>query len=66
MERFAFRQPDGVKIFQSYPHLFKFDGTDNQKLKCIGNSVPPLFMRAIARHITKIFEQILKNHKALA
>jgi len=49
--RIVFRQPEGVKIFQSFPAPFAFIGTDNLKLERIGNSVPPLVMEAIARHI---------------
>ncbi len=35
----------------SYPDGFKFTGQYEDGLNRIGNSVPPLFMRAIARHI---------------
>lgn len=35
----------------SYPDSFTFVGSYEKRLERIGNSVPPLFMRAIARHI---------------
>lgn len=38
-------------VIGSYPGAFEFSGTWKHKLVRIGNSVPPLFMRAIARHI---------------
>lgn len=38
-------------VIGSYPAAFLFSGTWKHKLVRIGNSVPPLFMRAIARHI---------------
>lgn len=42
-------------IIGSYPSAFMFSGTWKHKLVRIGNSVPPLFMRAIARHIRHSF-----------
>jgi DNA (cytosine-5)-methyltransferase 1 len=35
----------------SYPQEFRFFGTYAEQWERIGNSVPPLFMRAIAEHI---------------
>lgn len=35
----------------SYTRQFRFAGTEEEARERIGNSVPPLFMRAIARHI---------------
>jgi DNA (cytosine-5)-methyltransferase 1 len=35
----------------SFPDGFKFAGDWNATVNRIGNSVPPLFMRAIARHV---------------
>lgn len=40
-----------LKRIASYPAKFCFAGTYNQQWARIGNSVPPLFMRAIAQHI---------------
>lgn len=40
-----------LKRAASYPDAFQFIGTYDDALARIGNSVPPLFMRAIARHI---------------
>ncbi len=37
----------------SFPDSYKFIGSFNSSLQRIGNSVPPLFMEAIARHIRK-------------
>lgn len=50
------RDPRYVKPFQSFPRTFQFIGSIEQQLKQIGNSVPPLFMQSIARHIR---EQVL-------
>src|SRR3990167_3058855 len=45
------------KRLMSYPDRFKFAGSPHQKRACIGNSVPPLFMRAIALQIrSKVFD----------
>jgi len=38
-------------VIGSYPDAFVFSGTWKNKLVRIGNSVPPLFMRSIARHV---------------
>jgi DNA (cytosine-5)-methyltransferase 1 len=38
----------------SYPLQYKFSGSYKQQWQCIGNSVPPLFMRSIARHIRAV------------
>ena len=37
--------------YQSFPDVFRFTGNDLQSWERIGNSVPPLFMKAIAEHI---------------
>jgi site-specific DNA-cytosine methylase len=39
------------KRFGSFPDEFCFAGAFEEGIRQIGNSVPPLFMRAIARHI---------------
>ena len=52
-------QPEGsnylnesqLKALASYPSQFAMIGTGAKRWARIGNSVPPLFMRAIARHI---------------
>lgn len=49
--RIILRDIKYVKRFHSFPEKYKFLGTTNQSLKCIGNSVPPLMMRSIAKHI---------------
>ena len=39
------------KRFGSFPDDFAFAGEFEEGIRQIGNSVPPLFMKAIARHI---------------
>ena len=43
--------PVEMSAIGSYPTAFRFAGTYEDQWTRIGNSVPPLFMRAIARHI---------------
>jgi DNA (cytosine-5)-methyltransferase 1 len=47
--------PSPVELsgFGSYPKGFKFGGDYKDQWQRIGNSVPPLFMRSIARHIRR-------------
>ena len=47
------RDPTGqeLRLFGSFPTQFQFVGKFDQQWARIGNSVPPLFMRAIAEHI---------------
>lgn len=40
-----------IKRLASFPDAFEMCGDFKEKWACIGNSVPPLFMRAIAIHI---------------
>lgn len=40
-----------IKQIATFPNSFAFIGTENKAWERIGNSVPPLFMRAIAEHI---------------
>jgi DNA (cytosine-5)-methyltransferase 1 len=40
-------------VISSFPMNFQFMGGWKHKMVRVGNSVPPLFMRAIARHIRK-------------
>lgn len=48
-----------AKIIHSYPDNFVFCGAKSQSWARIGNSVPPLFMRSIARHIrARILDKI--------
>lgn len=42
---------DEVKPFGSWPEAYAFSGSREEGIERIGNSVPPLLMRAIARHI---------------
>lgn len=50
---------ESLKAFQSFPSSFQLIGTFIQKKDRIGNSVPPLFMKAISETIRKeILEKI--------
>ncbi len=49
--------PEAKRIF-SFPDQFQFLGDREQAIMRMGNSVPPLFMRSIARHIRS---EILAN-----
>jgi site-specific DNA-cytosine methylase len=40
-----------IKALASFPEQFQIQGSYTNKWARIGNSVPPLFMKAIARHI---------------
>lgn len=40
-----------IRLIGSYPDGFEFVGTYKEQWARIGNSVPPLFMRAIAEHV---------------
>jgi site-specific DNA-cytosine methylase len=44
---------DEAKALASYPKAFEFRGSYNARWARIGNSVPPLFMKAIAGHIRR-------------
>jgi DNA (cytosine-5)-methyltransferase 1 len=50
-------------LVQSFPPGFRWAGTKGQVKEAIGNSVPPLFMRAVALHIR---EEILARVEAEA
>jgi site-specific DNA-cytosine methylase len=59
VETFKFNFP-GVPVYHgdikrlgSWPDAFAFAGSKKDKQERIGNSVPPLFMRAIALHVRK-------------
>lgn len=51
-----------VKRIASFPDEFRFTGQINDVFERIGNSVPPLLSRSIARHIR---QYILTDHQAL-
>ena len=40
-----------IKLLSSFPAQFRIEGRFVDKWARVGNSVPPLFMRAIAAHI---------------
>lgn len=40
-----------IKRLTSFPDEFQMEGNFREKWSRIGNSVPPLFMRAIAEHV---------------
>lgn len=45
-----------IKALSSFPKDFKLEGKFVDKWARIGNSVPPLFMRAISTHVKSILE----------
>ena len=53
-ERRRFSLPE-FKRFGSFPDEFAFAGEFEEGIRQIGNCVPPLFMRAIARHVVTAF-----------
>ena len=46
---------DEIKALASYPEEFQLAGTYQQKWARIGNSVPPLFMKAISEYLSRSF-----------
>lgn len=42
-----------IKALSSFPEAFRLEGRFVDKWARIGNSVPPLFMRAISRHVSE-------------
>lgn len=54
-----------IKRLASFPDEFQMIGDYKKKWERIGNSVPPLFMRSIARHLrAHILEHTLTRHPA--
>lgn len=52
-----------IRRFGSFPDPYRQVGKFDEQYARIGNSVPPLFMRAIARHIRReILERITEGH----
>jgi DNA (cytosine-5)-methyltransferase 1 len=48
-----------TKRLASFPDSYIFNGKESDQWQCIGNSVPPLFMKAISGHIKKeILEKV--------
>jgi DNA (cytosine-5)-methyltransferase 1 len=48
-----------AKRIGSFPDQFQMTGDRAEKIKCIGNSVPPLLMRSIAGHVRReILEKV--------
>jgi site-specific DNA-cytosine methylase len=43
-----------IVMLQSFPDEFQLIGNYYQQWAVIGNSVPPLFMKAIAEHVRKL------------
>lgn len=48
-----------VQRVSSFPDAYKFIGDDKAQWERVGNSVPPLFMEAIARHIRRTVLDVL-------
>jgi DNA (cytosine-5)-methyltransferase 1 len=44
---------DEIKALASYPEEFQFVGSYRDRWARIGNSVPPLFMKALAENISR-------------
>jgi DNA (cytosine-5)-methyltransferase 1 len=42
-----------IKLMSSFPESFRLEGSFVEKWARVGNSVPPLFMMAIACHIRR-------------
>ena len=42
-----------LKTIAGFPETFRFKGNRSRPWKLIGNSVPPLMMRAIAMHVSR-------------
>ena len=51
-----------VKRLGSFPDKYKTSGNSSDVIKRIGNSVPPLFMRSIARHIRANILDTVRKH----
>jgi site-specific DNA-cytosine methylase len=49
-----------IKALASYPEEFQFVGSYSDRWARVGNSVPPLFMKAIAEHIRRNLLQTYK------
>jgi site-specific DNA-cytosine methylase len=47
-----------IKLMYSFPESFRLEGSFAEKWARIGNSIPPLFMKAIAEYI---FCRVLKR-----
>ena len=51
-----------AKRIASFPDSYQFPGNYKESIECMGNCVPPLFMRAIARHIrSEILSRVMNN-----
>ena len=46
-----------MKRISSFPDDFQFIGSRKDRIARIGNSVPPLLMKAIAEHVKKVLEE---------
>lgn len=56
-ERRRFSLPE-MKRFGSFPDGFQFAGTFEEGIRQVGNSVPPLFMKAIAAKVGKLISEV--------
>lgn len=52
-----------IRRLASFPDAFQFPGTFADQWARIGNTVPPLFMQAVAEHIYETFLQPVKEEK---
>jgi DNA (cytosine-5)-methyltransferase 1 len=51
--RKLYRDPEGIKLFFSFPKPYVFCGKQQDQLDRLGNSVPPLLIRSVAQHLRK-------------
>ena len=64
-EKRRFTLPEFMR-FGSFPDAFVFAGEFEEGIRQIGNSVPPLFMNAIARHIRLVLLDCLLKMEQVA
>jgi site-specific DNA-cytosine methylase len=51
-----------IKLMSSFPESFRLEGSFVEKWARVGNSVPPLFMKAIAMHLREhLFSNLGQN-----
>jgi DNA (cytosine-5)-methyltransferase 1 len=50
-----------IKLMSSFPKLFRLEGSFAEKWARIGNSVPPLFMKAIAENTRRDVLNVLNT-----
>ena len=51
--RIKYIDPEGIKLFFSFPPQWRLVGKEQEKRDRLGNSVPPLLIRSVASHLRK-------------